>query len=1141
MPDAPIRLVIVEDNPSDAKLLDHALRRGGVEFRSVRVDSEADYVAALADEPDVVLCDWQMPHFNSLRALELLRNRRPHTPFILVSGSIGEEAAVHIIKLGATDYLLKDRLGRLGPAVRQALEQSALRTAAQQSAEALRRSEAALAEAQRVAHLGSWVWDPPTGAVLWSDAIYELFGLDRATTRPSLETFLSVLHPDDRPAALARVETMLAGADEFANDFRIVRPDGAVLWIHSRARATRDPAGALLRVDGIDQDITDRKRTEAALRASEERYRLAIRATNDAVWDLDLLSECVHQSDPFTALFSYTPNTASRLQSWIDRVHPEDRERAWEGLQGAIGGAESHWECDYRFLRTDGVWAEVHDRGFILRDEDGRAQRIVGAMQDVTDRKRAEAELWKTAELLRAVANGTTDAVYVKDRNGKYLLLNAAAAGFVGKTVAEVLGRDDSGLFDPEGARRAMAWDRRVMESGCAETDEETLTAAGVSRTFLTTKAPYRDANGTVTGVIGISRDVTEWKRAADAVRESEERYRRLVEVLPDAVFINAGGRIVFCNPACLRLLGATDPAQVIGKDPLELFHPDYHAAIRGRIGRMIETRESAPALEERVVRLDGRAVTVLVIATPIPARGADAILVVLTDLTERERSLERLRSVMGSVSDAILTTDGHGTVGSVNTGTQRVFGYTEAELVGASVWLLVPGSGPGERDGPLANGPRPGVPRLVGGGREVVGRRKDGSTFPLELTVTEFHLDGDRHFTWVLHDITARKQLEEQYRHAQKMEAVGQLAGGVAHDFNNLLTVINGCSEMLLEDAGDGPSVRTRAGAIREAGERAAGLTSQLLAFSRRTVLEPRIVCPNVVVAETGNLLARLIGEDVRLVTALDPRIGRVRVDPGQFGQVLMNLAVNARDAMPTGGRLTIETRDVVLDEAHTRVRSEVRPGRYAVITVADTGTGMTAEVKARVFEPFFTTKGPGKGTGLGLATVFGIVKQSSGHIEVDSAVGAGTTFRIFLPVIDEGTVPVPTAKPVRVCGGTETVLLVEDQAEVRRVALIALQARGYHVTEAVDAQDALRLVERDRPRLDILVTDVVMPGMSGRELAEAIRGRYPLIKVLYMSGFTEDTVVRHGVLQADTAFLHKPFTPYSLTKKVREVLDHA
>ncbi|MDB5311612.1 MAG: Histidine kinase [Gemmataceae bacterium] len=401
---------------------------------------------------------------------------------------------------------------------------------------------------------------------------------------------------------------------------------------------------------------------------------------------------------------------------------------------------------------------------------------------------------------------------------------------------------------------------------------------------------------------------------------------------------------------------------------------------------------------------------------------------------------------------------------------------------------------------------------------------------------------DGDGTITGAVvinENVTDVLRLENQFHQAQKMEAVGHLAGGVAHDFNNLLTIINGYSEILLPGLPPADPKREMISEIRQAGERAAGLTRQLLAFSRQTVLEPRVLNLNDVVRENEKMLRRLIGEDVRLTAVLDPALDPVKVDPGQIGQVIMNLAVNARDAMPTGGTLAIETGNVKLDET-TAMDPEAKPGRYVRLAVTDTGAGMTPEIQAHIFEPFFTTKGPGKGTGLGLATVYGIVKQSGGFISVSSEPGRGTAFKIYFPLA-QGRVPTgksfPGLKPV--ARGTETVLLVEDEDALRSMVRVVLQQVGYTVLEASRGTIAIRLAGEHPGPVHLLITDVVMPEMGGRQLVERLARLRPDIKVLYLSGYTDDAVVRHGVLQADVAFLQKPFTMAALTNRVREVLD--
>jgi PAS domain S-box-containing protein len=509
---------------------------------------------------------------------------------------------------------------------------------------------------------------------------------------------------------------------------------------------------------------------------------------------------------------------------------------------------------------------------------------------------------------------------------------------------------------------------------------------------------------------------------------------------------------------------------------------------------------------------------------------------------TVRERE-ELVQLLLDSTAEAIYGVDLHGNCMLANPTCARLLGYASPEqLNGRNMHDLIHHHRPDGRPYPEEECPIVRMLEVRQGAHvnDEVFWRADGTRFDVEYFAYPMWRGRELIGAVVTFlDVSHQKKLEEQLRQAQKTEAIGQLAGGVAHDFNNLLTIITGYSDLLLQSTPRDDPNRALLEEISKAGARSASLTRQLLAFSRKQVLAPRVLDLNDVVRDTERMLRRVIGEDIHWTATLHPQLGSVKADPGQLEQVLLNLAVNARDAMPQGGKLTIETSNVVLGEDYARSHADVRPGRYVMLAVTDTGIGMTEEVKRRLFEPFFTTKGPGYGTGLGLAVVHGIVKQSDGSIEVYSEPGVGTSFKIYLPRVGQaastghswpGVGPAPR--------GTETLLLVEDDDAVRALTLFTLRQCGYTVLEASHGGEAIRLATNHRGTIHVLVTDVVMPGMGGRVLAERLLTLHPEMKVLYLSGYTDDAVVRHGILHEEVNFLQKPFSTNALAHKIREVL---
>jgi len=640
-----------------------------------------------------------------------------------------------------------------------------------------------------------------------------------------------------------------------------------------------------------------------------------------------------------------------------------------------------------------------------------------------------------------------------------------------------------------------------------------------------------------------VVRRVLEERHAREEGARAQDTIRRLtlaVDQSPASVIItDTAGRIEYVNQrfvemtgySALESLGQSPRLLKSGQTPPQVYEDMWQTIQRGQVWHgELQNRTKNDTLTWHSVTI-----------SPVrdPQGAVTHFLATQEDITERKHAEEALaesealyRKVIEASFDAIDITE-EGVVREANQGFAEMFGYTLDEVKGRPMLDFVADESVDAVRRRKIDG--------VEGSYELVGKRKDGTKILVEATAKSHHIAGRPVRLTALRDVTEKRQLEEQYRQAQKMEAVGRLAGGVAHDFNNQLTVITSCTELLLMDTEEHDPRRDNLEEIRKAAQGAAALTRQLLAFSRQQVVEPKLVTIEEVVASAEKMLKRLIGEDVELVAVLSEAPATVKIDPSQLEQVIMNLAVNARDAMPDGGRLTLETSAVELGETYARTHWPAMPGRFAVLAVSDTGIGMTDQTRAQIFEPFFTTKEIGKGTGLGLATVYGIVKQSGGFIWVYSEPGQGATFRIYLPRVDETPTPsqpVPTTASLL---GTETILLTEDAPALRGMARQILERYGYTVLEAPDGKEALLLALFRPGPIHLLLTDVVMPGMSGRELAERFTAHRPDVKVLYMSGYTDDAVVRHGVLRPGIAYLQKPFTPESLALKVREVLDSA
>jgi PAS domain S-box-containing protein len=745
------------------------------------------------------------------------------------------------------------------------------------------------------------------------------------------------------------------------------------------------------------------------------------------------------------------------------------------------------------------------------------------------------------------------EAVAVVDDRYRVTWVNLAMESLLGLPRDEIIGKPCHSLLHKTKEPVPDCLVRRAGNSRVRESMEFEI--PGEHRWVKVTVDPMIDDGGRIVGAIHYVSDVSSLKKAEKTASIQSERLYSLMNNVPGIVYRGLPDwSLVFIGAEVKRVTGYAPEEILSGAVKWrDLIHPDDLGYVKEAFRESVRERRGVLRVEYRVRRSDGGILWLadrrqLIYDAEGNFSYVDGLLLEVTDRKEYEEALratnEKLQVLIEASPLAIGALDPAGNVLMWNAAAERMTGWSEQEAMGRRL-PIVPDDKVGEFQALLARAMRG---ELLSG-VEVLRRKKDGS--PIDISIwtspTRDQRGGVTGVMAILADITERKRMEEalhkseeQLRQSQKLEAIGRLAGGIAHDFNNLLTAIRGYSDLLLHRIDACSPFRRDVEEIQKAGERATSLTRQLLAFSRKQVLQPKVLDLNAVVGNMDSMLRRLIGEDLDLVTVLKPGLWNVRVDPGQVEQVIMNIVVNARDAMPAGGKVTIETGNVMLDNQYIRRHEVVKPGAYVLLAISDTGTGMDEETKNRLFEPFYTTKEKGKGTGLGLSTVYGIIKQSGGYIWVYSEIGKGASFKVYLPRYGgppgEARAEVP---PVSLTHGRETVLVVEDEAMVRALVRNILEGNGYTVVEAVDGEDAISIGGRHADPIHLILTDVVMPKMCGREAAESLALRLPGVKVLYMSGYTDEAIVRHGVLETGIPFIEKPFTPESLLRKVRQVLD--
>jgi PAS domain S-box-containing protein len=1028
-----LRILVLEDHPNDAELEIAELEEAGYTCDWERVETREDFLARLdGAEYDLILSDYSLPAFDGLTALSLVMERKIITPFILVSGTLGEETAIESLKSGATDYVLKNRLSRLGPVVRRALAEQGERRERQRAEENLRESER---KRQRLFEtMAEGVFYQLADGTLTdvNNAALQMFGLSREDflNRTSLHSEWDVIREDGTPLPGPEHPSMQAlhtGKPIRDLVVGIRNPQTQTYtWVSTNGIPEfHEGESTPYQVFVTMHDLTKRKQAEEALQASESLYRSILDASPDGIVVLDTEGRSLMGSPGLATLFGLDPEQDLSGLQVKDFIVPEDLERAFSNMALIFQG-DQHGPVEYTSRRADGTRFEIEVNAEAIGDTDGKPTKLIAIIRDISERKQAEEELRKRESLLQKIFDLLPVGLWIADKDGKLLRGNPAGVKIWG--AEPHVAPADYGVFKARSlpSREEIApedWSlvRTIQEGATIQNELLEIDAFdGVTRTILNSTAPVLDEQGEIQGAIIVNLDITDLKQIEKALTASEAKSRSILD--------NIGIGVALISPD-MEILELNHQMQEWFPDTELGRHPICYRSF------------NCPPREE------------ICVYCPTVKTLKDGQVHEAHAETPTSDGMRKYRIVSSPILDA------------------------EGQVTAA-----------------------------------------------IEL----------------VEDVTEKSALENQLLQAQKMESVGRLAGGVAHDFNNMLGVILGHAEMALELEGSSSKLQTNLNEIRKAAERSANLTRQLLAFARKQTVSPKVVDLNEAIGSMFNMLRRLIGENIQLDWHPGTGLWPVRMDPSQIDQIAANLCVNARDAIDGVGTISIETKSVTADEADCATRPGFVPGDFVCLTIRDTGAGMDQETLSHIFEPFFTTKGLGEGTGLGLATVFGAVKQNNGFVFASSEPGEGTTFEIYLPRYAATDAPAPHVQTdPSAQQGDETILLVEDEVAILEMTAQMLEQLGYTVLAASTPGEAIQLARDHSGGLDLLLTDVIMPEMNGRDLAKNILAMYPDLKRLFMSGYTADVIAHQGVLDPGVHFIQKPFNTHSLTAKIRETLD--